>query len=430
MDAPNSNLKPVWLKELQRRSWEPEILLSGIVLYGMFQVPGALDRFLFFFSNEIYNDINAMDTLVALLKVGVYWLIVGLILHLICRGLWIGMVGLSYSFPKGIKPGKLKFQPQYLAKVEAVPPLESIILKLEHLCSIIYSISFLLFMSLMGTYLFATVLIVLPMVIVALSVSVGFMVPSESLANTMNMYAQSVLLFGCLGVVDFLTMGYFRRFELFAKIYWPFYRLFCYLSLARYYRPTYFTLVTNLNRWGLFSFLLLFAFVSILSISSIQQGTPEEYFSRIEIWSDHHGTSAFEGYYQDKPSKIPSTQAQIPSDIIRGDVLRVFIPASISLQDSLKKFTKYDSIRAIEDESFETEEFYLDKIREFYNLTIADSTFKTKMYFQNVAATNQKGYLTYLNIGHLEAGLYDLKVEGPRGMYPEPFAMVPFYKSD
>ena len=70
----------------------------------------------------------------------------------------------------------------------------------------------------------------------------------------------------------------------------------------------------------------------------------------------------------------------------------------------------------------------LEKIGEFYRLTVADSTFKAKMYFQYVAATHQKGYITYLNIGHLEEGLYELTVDGPEGMYSGPFAIVPFYK--
>ncbi len=38
MDRDVKNENPDWLDELQKKSWEPEILLSGIVLYGMFKM--------------------------------------------------------------------------------------------------------------------------------------------------------------------------------------------------------------------------------------------------------------------------------------------------------------------------------------------------------------------------------------------------------
>jgi hypothetical protein len=98
-DKPFKKKAPKWLRELQLRSWEPEILLSGIVLYGMFQVPDLLDQAYFFFRTNIF-DAGDVENLIALLKVATYWLIFGLILHLISRGIWVGMIGLSFTFPK------------------------------------------------------------------------------------------------------------------------------------------------------------------------------------------------------------------------------------------------------------------------------------------------------------------------------------------
>ena len=94
------------------------------------------------------------------------------------------------------------------------------------------------------------------------------------------------------------------------------------------------------------------------------------------------------------------------------------------------KFMKYDSISVISNDSLNVGRYYLDKISEFYNISIEDSTFTTKMYFQDVNATKQRGHITYLNIGFLDEGLYELKIEGPEEMYDETFAIVPFYKLD
>lgn len=119
--------KPKWLDELQQKSWEPEILLSGIVLYGMFQAPGLLDSFLAFAKLNIDGNFNSLDNLVALLKIGFYWLTLGLILHLISRGIWVGMVGLSFTFPDGIKKENLKLSPRFRKRVDRIPSIEQII---------------------------------------------------------------------------------------------------------------------------------------------------------------------------------------------------------------------------------------------------------------------------------------------------------------
>ena len=172
-----------------------------------------------------------MDLLVAMLKMGIYWLIIGLILHLVCRGLWIGLVGLSYAFPEGIKTEKLNYQPKYLQKVQAVPPFEVIILRLERICSNIYSISFLLFMCLLGAYIFFMVTVITPMLVIVYRVD--NLANDRALQLAVHTYAYGFLIFSGIGLVDFLSMGYLRRFPFFAKIFWPIYRVFSFLTLSR-----------------------------------------------------------------------------------------------------------------------------------------------------------------------------------------------------
>jgi len=106
---------PAWLAELQQKSWEPEVLLSGIVLYGMFQVPSILDGFIYYFNVNFTISTGDIDSFVRIMKVAVYWLTGGLIAHLISRGIWVGMVGLSFAFPAGINQDNLKHADKYRA---------------------------------------------------------------------------------------------------------------------------------------------------------------------------------------------------------------------------------------------------------------------------------------------------------------------------
>lgn len=156
--------------------------------------------------------------------------------------------------------------------------------------------------------------------------------------------------------------------------------------------------------------------------------TPGEAFSRIEIWSERKEYRAFEGYYQDRNTKLNSAPAQIPSDVIDGHVLKVFIPARIALQDSIKKVMKYDSLKVLSESNarFTLESYFLQGVSDFYRLSLGDSSFKTKMYFQFNSTTSERGFITYLNIRHLEEGMHELKVKGPDEMYKRPFVTIPF----
>ncbi|MEQ9229813.1 MAG: hypothetical protein RIF46_03965, partial [Cyclobacteriaceae bacterium] len=256
---PKSNV-PKWLSELQQRSWEPEILLSGIVLYGMFKVPNLLDGFLAYFKLNIFGNSQDIDNLVALSKMGIYWLITGLILHLICRGIWIGMVGLSYTFPEGIRFDKLNYKERFKQKVERTPTYEQIVIRLEKVSSSLFSVSFMLFMSLIGGYLFFFSLLILPFTI--LYVYFG-MSNSGLLFELFQYYVLVVLTLGLVSLVDFLSLGYFRKFKFFAKVFWPIHKLTSILTLSRFYRPIYYGMVTNFNKWVFFLFLAVFTFVSI-----------------------------------------------------------------------------------------------------------------------------------------------------------------------
>ena len=319
MNEEKQSIVPKWLTELQQRSWEPEILLSGIVLYGMFKVPDLLDDFLVFFKLNIFGNSTDINNLVALFKMGIYWLITGLILHLICRGIWIGMVGLSYTFPNGIEAKNISYKGKFKTRVENTPSYERIVMRLEKISSSLFSLSFMLFMSLIGGYLFFLVLIILPFTVAYIYFDLGFEGP---IFEAFQIYVFIIVGIGMLGLLDFVSLGYLRRFGWFAKIFWPFHRLISILTLSRFYRPIYYGIVTNFNKWVFFVFLAAFAFISIFSAGIIANSNYDgDKISRISVWNTRRGYSAYSGYYADKNAEHPSWRAQIPSDIISGNVL-------------------------------------------------------------------------------------------------------------
>jgi hypothetical protein len=426
MSDTNQPITPKWLTELQQRSWEPEILLSGIVLYGMFKVPGLLDEFLTFFKLNIFGNSQDIDNLVALFKMGIYWLISGLILHLICRGIWIGMVGLSYTFPNGIRQDRLNYKEKFSDKVNQTPSYELIVMRLEKVCSSLFSISFMLFMSLIGGYLFFLVLVVLPFTVAYIYFDLGF---TGGTFEMFQYYVIVILVVALIGLLDFISLGYFRKFTWFARAYWPLHKFISVLTLSRFYRPIYYGVVTNFNKWVFFVFLLVFTFVSISGAGTITDTTyPGDAYSRLELWGNSRGYMAFSGYYDDQNQELPSTRASIPSDIITGDVLRLFVVANITSEDVMLEHMSLDSLKEVYPDTSSLA-LKLMITKSFYNVLLDGEPIKTGAWFTHYKyRTKQRGYLTYIDISQLSEGTHRLKITGPADQYNNSFADIPFYR--
>lgn len=424
MKEEKQSIIPDWLKELQQRSWEPEILLSGIVLYGMFKVPELLDQFLKFFKLNIFGNSQDIDNLVALFKMGIYWLITGLILHLICRGIWIGMVGLSYSFPKGIREDKLGYKGKFKEKISKTPSYEQIVIRLEKISSSLFSVSFMLFMSLIGGYLYFFVLVVIPFTVAFMIFDMGWQGP---LFNLFQAHVLIIVSIGLIALLDFISLGYFRRFKWFSKIFWPFHKVISVLTLSRFYRPIYYGLVTNFNKWALFLFLGVFAFVSIAGAGSITDTTyPGDPYSRLSLWESSAGYSVFSGYYDDQNENNPSIRAQIPSDVINGDVLKVFVAGNIAYEDEMLKRTSLDSLKKVHADTTSAA-LKLMVIENYLRVKIDDEPIEIDRWYAHYkVSSEERGYLAYIDIGNLNQGMHHVKITGPTDQYF--IAEIPFYR--
>ena len=417
---------PKWLNDLQQKSWEPEILLSGIVLYGMFKVPELLDQFLDFYKLNIHGNSSDINNLVSLFKTGIYWLITGLILHLICRGIWIGMVGLSYTFPDGIRMEKLSYKEPFHSKVAKIPVYEKIVMRLEKVSSALFSISFMLFMSLIGGYLFFLVLVVIPFSIAWL----GFDMPFEGTAfDIFQGWVIAVVVIGILGLIDFVSLGYFRRFKIVARLYWPIHRFVSFLTLSRFYRPIYYGMVTHFNRWAFFVFLLLFSFGSIVMTGEMTQGIyPGDNFTQLDYWSNTQGHTVFSGYYNDQNALYPSQRANIPSDIISDNVLKLFLVANVSFEDKMDEYTPMDSLREVYPDTLEAA-LQTMIVGRFFQITLDGKLIDANpWYFHYNQHTEQRGYLSYLDISDLEQGMHKLIVRGPKKVWDVRWVTIPFFR--
>ena len=125
-------------------TWELEMLVSGAVLYSLFQLPPLLDAGLRRWEpHATHNAGLALVLLYSYLKGAVYTLVAAFVVHLATRAYWVGLVGLESVFGAGIRWERTRFGPitqeVYRAKL---PSLPRTIARLDNFASVIFSFAF------------------------------------------------------------------------------------------------------------------------------------------------------------------------------------------------------------------------------------------------------------------------------------------------
>ncbi len=415
---------PEWLKQTQERSWEPEILISGIVLLALSQVPRLLDKAQYFLeerSLQLFLWGNLDDLGISLLKASSYWLIAGLVIHLVLRSIWVSFIGLSYTFPQGIRPERLKLQPFFQRRIERLPSFEGAIQKLEAVCSTIYSIAFLLMMATLSACLY--------LVFIGVALQLIYLV-WPGVLDIGPLIDLSIAIFSFIValpyLIDFLSLGWLKRVRWFWVIYRPIYLLMSAITLAPIYRGIYYGLVSNLNRYALFSGLALFIGLTYL-VGLHQNG---HILDRTKMFHQTIGYSSFDGYYRDAEPQRPSIWAHLQSDKIEDGLLELFIVHKAALEESIR--AKCAGLQEDEGKGLRQDSIHLLCMKQFYRISIdGEEMAAPDWYFKKMEQTGQQGLLVWLDVGHLPRGAHRLELWVEHIFYTgRPVASIPFFKLD
>lgn len=127
-------------------TWELELLISGAVLFALFQIPPLLTAF--FARVEPHATSMVLSVLLFVqmyVRAIVYALIASFVVHLVARAYWVGLVGLHSVFPKGVRWENFRSGPIRLEVYrERLVSLPAIISRTDNFCSVIFSFAFLL----------------------------------------------------------------------------------------------------------------------------------------------------------------------------------------------------------------------------------------------------------------------------------------------
>lgn len=318
-----------WLDKLQQESWQLELIISGFSIYGLSQAFGPLELYFNISQNESNSYLSAI-LMIALISCTV--LLFTLLLHVILRGLWIGALGLRYV-SGDIDYKKLNYRPKfdrYLRK--KMGSFDKYISKLEDYCSILFAVSFLLIFYILSVFIVIGTLF---------AVAYLFLSNRDNQHFSLFIIGMTLSLFILIGMLltflDFVTQGYLKKNKWLAKIYFPFYWVFSYLTLSFLYRP----LVHNFldNRFGKrLSFTLIPIYFIIILLASYNYNR-SNYFS---VLDDSNSFIANANNYDENITEkgVFISDASIPSKIINNSYLPVFLEYQDAIEDIIFDYNK------------------------------------------------------------------------------------------
>lgn len=368
-----------WLEHLQKNSWEPEVIISGITLAVLFIIPSKL----FDFSVILIQDYGLeaipgkMVLVYATLVVTVFKIF--LVIHLIMRFIWAGMLGITYAFPQGVIKENLF---KYSQNVDYPHP-NSYLIKLERWCSMLYGFP--------------------------ISVAVPLLSISLYLSALLGLYILFDLEFQVIYVIFMLSMlvlvvASFAKKESKVKH-----------SIGKSMSGTIGAVYqSNLGKWAFtyFSFLLLA--ISAPFISSDLSGF-SDYEINVSLDDSEYEWPKDEGYFEEYNSeKNRFARVWTTHKTVNSEALNIYLPHYKREENSQNRMNELllneDSIK------WNNIETYQDQYRIFVN----DSLIEVKKWSKVQAGlTGQKALFGQIPIAHLPSGLHEVRVE--KLIYLTPF---------
>lgn len=315
------------LDSLQQQSWELELIISGFAIFGLFTAYEPL----YIAAGTAEGEGNIAEFVINV----VAWLaccilLINLLLHVILRGVWIGALGLRYV-SGDIDFEVLKYGTKFKSYLKKrIVSFDRYIANLENYCSVLFALSFLTIFFVVGFTL----------IILSISLVANYLIDSETLPQWLAKgLGIPLIIFLVVGMlltfIDFLTLGLLKRNKWVARLYFPFYWVFSFLSLSFLYRPLLYNFLDQ--KFGKRLILMLTPiYISILIITGLEY-RKSNYF---HVDLNSRAFMANRENYQDQLTQKGDLPAQIniPSKVITTPYLQVVISFSNAIEDRIFKY--------------------------------------------------------------------------------------------
>ncbi|MEM1217696.1 MAG: hypothetical protein AAGH79_02240, partial [Bacteroidota bacterium] len=365
-------------------------------------------------------------------------LLIGFVLNLFLRAIWLAYLGIQFTFPDDIKADNLRYNQFYQDRLDAQPTTIQRIMRLEHAASLTYSFAILLTLMSCGAFLLSG--LIFP-ILDRLNLSV-------LQSNYTGYYIFFLIILIIMGGIDQLVFRWFGRWTSLSRIYYPIHRLLYWVGLQFLYKREWLTLLSNQMRWRvnlLFLAYILSAFT--ISLAEVSQFVNLGGIS-FSTWDqrDFRGlptlqvvrAPAYETLLKDSPA-TKVVRASIQAEEIADPFIRLFIVYWKDMDDGLDSIFNEVGYLTTSDQFSEDREIYPnDKklaiaLDQFFNVQIDQATYPTVGWsMHRHPKTKERGFIGYIPIDSLPVGPHLLELTYPyldEGTWEQDDVhAIPFYR--
>lgn len=404
--------KPAWLKKLEEESWQAELIISGLAIYGTLLIPDLVEWLLDWCLASVDPRFFTLLYLFFIyLGIAAYMLIFIFIGHFVLRAVWIGLVGLNSVYPGGINENSETYARHFLQQFRADHPDQNKrIDQLDQVCSVLFALGAQLVMIFMAIN-----------VDIAIIGGCWYLVDNllgETIGSAVSMG------FFCIFIAYALfflvsNLKWVRDRPFIVKWQYPVYKRANRIFLHIFARPaSYLAMVfqTNLSLKHYSGMVLLLMiivffffgarFINYRFVSFIRPSILYEHFDRNDRLVPEHYANLRKG-----DRRLLSLELE--SDVAKGEFLRVFVPMLAAENKVVETVCGEPVLTDKEPEKKEQErKFYLDCYRQLHRFYVNDSLY-TSPDLVKYEHPNQgeDGVLVYLPTQNFKTGQNLLRIE-------------------
>lgn len=405
----DSKISNSWLQRLKEESWEAELLVSTIAIFGTFQLFGLIDWWTNLFINLLSPEQYYTGYIIVFFGLFAVSILASMfVLHFILRAYWVGLVGLNSVFPDYSLEDSA-YSKIYTEKILAIlPKLKDSIKKVDELCSVIFSVAFTLMLIGMYMAFMSTILLLL--------------------YNLLSPYVHDYILLGIfLAFVILLifqiiisiiaNLKRFKENEKMQTLYFNVVKWGGIVMQGPFYKSILqVTMIFGSNfkkKKSMIYMIMAFLFLGIvLTVNQIQKTnilyllTHEKKVDKMNMNPSFYASSNEKNNFLLVP--------EIKSDFVKENVLKVFIPVfhhEKKMRENTCNNYITDETRTKEEQRQDKFDNYLDCYKTYHHILINGKEVNVDFLKYDHPRTDQFGVLGYIKLNKAQEGINTLMVK-------------------
>jgi hypothetical protein len=311
-------------------TWEVELLISGVAVFAMLQLPGLLDDAVFAVRPRFSDWMGIVDVIYIYSKSAAVMLAATFVVHLVLRARWIALVGMHSIYPDGILWDRLRLGP-YTRRAEEkrIGAIADAIERADNRATTVFAI---------GVSL--ALLLVMLTLSVALLFGVSIALGARPTLDTVALLiALLIVPYGLSQVVDRRWGERLRQDSLGGKLLAGVLGAYAAAGFGNTRNAALGMLASHGGRRRVVLATAVLMMTAILGVSAVYYAMRAEKplgnYAAFPISGDMHPASLDPRHYADRRDAVRDGQAPfVPSMFVRGPYLEVTVPYQPALDEN------------------------------------------------------------------------------------------------